>query len=228
MSETRTTASSVSPCTYPGCRDIDGNPRLTRQIICDPSRRHYSTVIDRLVLHYTLIRRDMPQPAAHPGNQRIMRVQTRDYGHPREWASDTAREIADQLSEAHDALAEIVGLPGPPWHGHAETRRVALSHRFLTNWFDKLCTMPGAADTAVALYELDRDVRRGLGKTDPRRFLPVPCPGCELLALVREISLGDGRDEVTCRNPDCGQQIPSERYSWWTRTLLDEMIDGAA
>lgn len=226
MHDTRTAAASISPCTYPGCRDVNGDPRLTRDIICDPSRRHYSMIIDRLVLHYVLIRTTMPQPVTPPGNQKLMRVQTREYGHPREWASDTARDIADQLSEAHDALAEIVGMPGPPWHGHNETRRVNLSYRFLTAWFDRLCTMPGAGDTALALYELDRDVRRGLGKTVPRRFLPVPCPACELLGLVRTVTGDDGKDEVNCHV--CGEQIPSERYAWWTRTLLDEMIESAA
>ena len=81
--------------------------------------------------------------------------------------------------------------------------------------------MPGAGDTAEALYDLDRDVRRGLGKTDPRRFLPVPCPACDLLGLVRTISLDDGEDSVECRS--CEEKIPSDRYAWWTRQLLDEL-----
>ena len=218
---------SIAPCGYPGCKDLDGNPRLTREVICQPSRRHYQTVLDRLALHYVLIRRDMPAPAVMPGSERVMRVQARVYGHPREWSSDTARLIADQLSEAHDALAETVDQPGPPWQGHNETRRVAVSHHFLSVWFDRLCTMPGAADTAEALYDLDRDVRRGLGKTDPRRFLPVPCPntGCGLLGLVRTIDADSGEDHVDCHS--CGERIPAERYTWWTRTLLDELITDA-
>jgi hypothetical protein len=62
-----------------------------------------------------------------------------------------------------------------------------------------------------------------LGKTDPRRFLPVPCPNsaCGLLGLVREISLDDGEDHVDCHA--CGEKIPSQRYAWWTRRLLEEM-----
>lgn len=214
---------SIGPCLYPGCRDVDGNPRLTRDVICLPSRRHYWTIIDRLVLHYVLIRRDLPAPTPPPG-ERVMRVQTREYGHPREWASDTAREIADQLSEAHDGLAEYLSHDGPPWQGHDEARRVVISHHYLTAWFDYLCVMPGAGDTAEALHDLDRQVRSGLGKTDPRRFLPVPCPNqeCGLLGLVRTIDGGTGEDRVDCHG--CGEVIPAERYSWWTRTLLDEMI----
>lgn len=217
--------SPIAPCGYPGCRDIDGNPRLTRDTICDPSRRHYHTVLKRLAEHYVVLRRDMPKPAATSG-ERVMRVVAREYGHPAEWASDQCRAIADQLSEAHDQLAEHLGHDGPPWQGHDETRRVAVSHHYLTAWFVKLCTMPGAADTAVALHDLDRDVRRGLGKTDPRRFLPVPCPNpaCGLLGLVRTVTGDTGDDHVDCHA--CGERISADRYSWWARRLLTDLVDG--
>ena len=220
------TAGSIGPCPYPGCRDVDGNPRLTRDVICMASRRHYATIIDRLVLHYVLIRRDLPRPVAPPG-ERVTRVVAKTWGHPAEWASDTCRAIADQLGLAHEGLADHLHHDGPPHEGSREPGRVRISHHYLTAWFDRLCTMPGAGDTAEALYDLDRDVRRGLGKTDPRRFLPVPCPNteCGLLGLVREVSTEDGTDEVTCHA--CGERIPSERYSWWTRQLLDEMLDDA-
>jgi hypothetical protein len=104
---------------YPGCRDLDGNPRLTRDVICEYSRRHYGQVLDRLALHYVLLRRTLPQPAASPG-ERVMRVVAREYGHPAEWASDTARAIADQLGEAHDGLAEHLHHDPPPHPGHYE------------------------------------------------------------------------------------------------------------
>lgn len=209
----------VSPCPYPGCRDIDGNPRLTRDVICEPSRRHYRLILDRLALHYVLLRRDLPRPAAQPG-ERVMRVVAKEYGHPAEWASDTARAIADQLGLAHEGLAEVLGHDGPPHEQSREHGRVAISYRYLTNWFDQLCTYAAAADTAEALYDLDRHVRRGLGKTNPQRHLPVPCPSCDLLTLVRNLDL-DGTDLVECRA--CDEIIPADRYAWWTRTLLDEM-----
>lgn len=221
------TIGSIGPCAYPGCRDLDGNPRLTRQTICDPSRRHYAAVLDRLALHYVLIRRDLPAPAPTPG-ERVMRVVAKVYGHPAEWASDTCRAIADQLAEAHADLADHLGHDGPPWQGHAEPRRVAISHHYLSAWFDRLCTKPGAPDTAEALYDLDRDIRRGLGKTDPRRFLPVPCPrpDCGLLGLVRTLDGATGEDRVDCHA--CGEHIPADRYAWWTRQLLHEITDTAA
>jgi hypothetical protein len=226
--DTRTSAGNIAPCCYPGCRDEHGDPRLTRDTICEPSRKHYRKILDRHLLHWVLIRTTMPAPTVLRGTEKLMRVQTREYGHPREWASDTARAIADHLADAHASLAAALGHDGPPWQGHNETRRVQVSYLYLTNWFERLCTHPGAAASAVALYELDRDVRRGLGKTDPRRFLPVPCPNpdCKLLGLVREISRDDGKDEVNCHA--CGEKIPSDRYSWWTRQLLDDMIESAA
>lgn len=218
---------NIAPCGYPGCRDVDGNPRLTRDTICMPSRRHYATIIDRLALHWVLLRRDLPAPAAPPG-ERVMRIVAKEYGHPAEWASDTARLIADQFGWAHDGLAEHLGHDGPPHQSTREAGRVRTSHHYLTAWFERLCTYPAAGDTAETMYDLDRDVRRGLGKTDPRRFLPVPCPNteCGLLGLVRTIDLATGEDHVDCHG--CGEQIPAARYAWWTRTLLDEMLDNAA
>lgn len=221
-----TNTGSIGPCQMPGCRDLDGNPRLTRDTICEPSRRHYGLILDRLTLHYVLLRATLPKPVPPPG-ERVMRVVAKEYGHPAEWASDTARAVADHFGETHEALAEHLHHP-PPRLLLAESRRVGEAHHYLTSWFDQLCTWPAAGDTAEALHELDRDIRRGLGKTDPRRFLPVPCPRptCGLLGLVREVSYGNGEDRVTCHA--CGETIPSERYGWWTRTLLDDIIGAAA
>lgn len=217
--------SNISPCAYPGCRDLDGNPRLTRDVICDASRRHYATVLDRLVLHYVLLRATLPAPVAPPG-ERVMRVVAKTYGHPAEWASDTARAIADQLNDTHDGLAEHLHRDPPPHPGSREPGRVAKAHQFLTVNFHDLCSWPAAGDTAEALHDLDRHVRSGLGKTDPRRFLPVPCPNCDLLGLVRTVDGDTGNDQVDCHG--CGETIPSARYAWWTRTLLDEHLAEAS
>ncbi len=220
-----TGSGNIGPCQMPGCRDVDGNARLTRDVICEPSRRHYRTAIDRLTLHYVLLRVTLPKPVPPPG-ERIMRVAAKVYGHPSEWASDSARAIADQLNEAHDALAEHLGHDPAPHPGSREYGRVAHAHHYLTCWFDQLCTWPAAGDTAEALVDLDRQVRQGLGKTNPRRFLPVPCPACELLGLVRTDGGDGGEDRVDCHS--CGETIPAERYGWWTRTLLDEHLDEAS
>lgn len=214
---------NISPCPYPGCRDLEGNARLTRDVICESSRRHYRQLLDRLALHYILLRVTLPRPVAPPG-EKVMRIVAREYGHPAEWASDTARAVADQLNDAHDSLAEHLQHDPPPHPGSREYGRVALAHHYLTSWFDRLCTYPAAGDTAEALYDLDRTIRAGLGKTDPQRHLPVPCPECELLTLVRSLDR-DGTDEVTCRN--CNHVIRAEHYGLWTRMLIDDILGDA-
>lgn len=219
-----TTERTISPCRYPGCRDVDGNPRLTRDIICEHSRHHYRKVLDRLALHYVLLRVRLPRPVPPPG-ERIMRVVAKTWGHPAEWASDIAAAVATQLNDAHDSLADHLRHDPPPHPGSREYGRVAHAHHYLTAWFERLCDYPAAGDTAEALLDLDRDIRRGLGKTDPQRFLPVPCPSCDLLGLVRTIAVDDGKDAVDCKA--CGEHIPSERYGWWTRRLLSEVIADA-
>lgn len=216
--------SNIAPCPYPGCRDVDGNPRITRDVICHPSRRHYRTVLDRLTVNYVLLRVTLPKPVAPPG-EKVMRIVAKEYGHPAEWASDTARAIADQLGDAHDGLADHLHHDPPPHPGSREYGRVAHAHHYLTSWFDQLCTWGGAADTAEALYDLDRHVRQGLGKTDPQRHLPVPCPKCELLTLVRSLD-SDGTDEVECRA--CGHTIRAEHYGLWTRMLVDDVLGATA
>jgi hypothetical protein len=102
---------------------------------------------------------------------------------------------------------------------------VVVSHHYLISWFDRLCTYPAAGDTAEALYDLDRDVRRGLGQTQPFRHLPAPCPSCELLTLVRSIDRA-GTDTVECRA--CGHVIPEEHYGLWARMLVDDMLERTA
>lgn len=216
--------STIAPCVMPGCRDNDGNARLTRDVICESSRRHYARMLDTIVLHYALIKRDMPAPASPPG-EKVMRVVARVYGHPREWASDIAREIADQLNDAHDGLADHLHREPPPHPGSRELGRVSRAYQFLTVNFVDLCRYPAAADTAEALHDLHRRIRSGLGLTDPRRFLPVPCPSCDVLGLVRTLE-ENGTDRVDCHA--CGEVIPSDRYAWWTRTLLDETLAEAS
>lgn len=216
--------SNISPCVFPGCRDNDGNPRLTRDTICESSRRFYAGMLDKLALHYILIRRDMPAPAAPPG-EKVMRIVAKTYGHPAEWASDTARAIADLLNDTHDGLAEHLHREPPPHPQSRELGRVAAAHHFLTVNFHDLCVWPAAADTAEALHDLNRRIRSGLGHTDPRRFLPVPCPNCDVLGLIRTLD-EDGTDRVDCHS--CGEVIPSDRYAWWTRTLLEETLAEAS
>lgn len=211
---------TISPCVFPTCRATDGNPRLTRDVMCSGCRRFYARVLDRIVWNYVTIKTSLPRGMASEDGTAV-RVPSREYGHPAEKASDTAREIAHELNETHDGLAEYVGSPPPPHPGSREAGRVQAAHRFLTVRFDALCTWPAAGDTAEALLELDRVARQILGLTRITKHVHVPCPECDLLTLVRDMSAAADQS-VSCKN--CGHHIPEEHFGAWARMALDEMV----
>lgn len=213
--------SETKPCVYPGCRDISGNPQITSITICDSSRRHYRRNLDQLLLGYVQLRDELPRNQGRGLDEDPIKTPHREYGHPAEWASDLSRLIADLLGEAHDGLAEYLHHDPPPHPGNREPGRVVVSFRYLTNWFDDLCTYPAAEDTAVSLYELSGQVRHGLGKSNRAKRLHIPCPECELLTLVRKLDRA-GTDEVDCVN--CGYHIAKEHYGLWARIIMDELL----
>lgn len=217
------TSGTLTPCPYPGCRDMHGKPNFTRQVICDTSRRHYRRVLDRLVLGYLEIRATLPKPSAGKPDGTVIRSSKKEYGHPAEWASDLARLIADQLNEAHDGLADYMHHTPAPHPGNRETGKVACAHRYLSNWWSELCTYPAAADTAIALVDLDRKVRSGLGRSTPRRGLHIPCPECELLTLTRRMDVEESG--VDCAG--CGKHILEHEYGAWVRGLMDNILESS-
>lgn len=216
------TMGNIRPCVYPGCRDIEGNPRLTQNTICDPSRRHYRRLLDWIALDYITIRQTMPQPITTGTNVRASN--RREYGHPAEWASDALRRIADLLNDTEDDLRDYRHDDPAPHPGHSEPRRVAHAHHYLTNRMDDLCEYPGAEDKCVELYDIHGKMRAALGQTRPRWHLPTPCPQCELATLSRTIDLA-GTDAITCEN--CGTVIPESHYEFYARIVLDEILDVA-
>lgn len=219
------TSGLLAPCPYPGCRDANGKPQLTRRTICDSSRRHYRRILDRLVLAYLEVRATLPRNQATASEGVAVKSPSKEYGHPAEWASDFARLIADQLNEAHDDLADHLTHTPAPHPANRELGKVCAAHRYLTNWFSELCVYPGAIDTAISLCDLDSTVRRGLGTAERRSRLHVPCPSCELLTLTRRID-STTVDEVSCSN--CHYRIPMTQYHVWVRFLMDEILESSA
>jgi len=207
-----------NPCVYPNCRDIDGNPELTDQTICPKCRRAFRGLIPRIVKQYALLRLDLPTPAATGGT----RVKTSpEPGHPAEWASDTARDIAAKLNETEDALRDHVGLIPAPHPFTSEPGRVEHAYRTLTAHFDALCDSPGAATAAQELHDLHRSIRTRLGETSPRQHLPTPCPDCGLLTLSRFVGF-DRSDRITCGNCRC--VIRAEHYELYVRGVLTDLL----
>lgn len=213
---------NIGACAFPGCRDVDGKPTLTQDTICESSRRRYRRILDRILSNYVLIKSVMPaQVITQDGGP--VKV-SKEYGHPSEWASDICSLIAGNLNATHDDLADHLGHEPPPHPGVREAGRVRAAYAYLTSWFDQLCTYPAAADTAETMVDLDRAIRRGLGQTEPVKFLPVPCPACELLTLTRRLDRA-GTDTVQCQN--CPYHVPEANYKLFARVILDEILADA-
>ena len=208
---------SFRPCVYPRCRDTDGNPRQTNDVICDGCRRHYRKVLDWLIIDWlTLQQFPTPAPAEADGSKH-QAARAKSFGHPAEWASDTMREVAQLLNWAEASLR---------WDlGHADavdsraSERVLLGHayRYLTIKFDRLCSYPSAAEAADELDSLHRKIRRRLGHTRFVQRLPIPCPWCEVAALMRSVG------QIECG--DCGKVIDETHYDWLANYTIDAMID---
>lgn len=212
---------SISSCVFPGCRDSDGNPRLTRDVICDSSRAHYRRLLEWVAWDYVTLRVTMPKPVALGPKIRVSSERT--YGHPAEWASDRLAEIAAILNTAEDDLRGWLHHDPAVPPTVAESRRVALALHYLTAWFDDLCVFPSAERVATELDDVHRGIRSALGHGRRETYLPVDCPNpsCTRRALVRY--LGDDEDHVECLA--CGESIKADRYTWYTRVLVDEATD---
>lgn len=213
----------IRPCVYPGCSDQDGNPRLTTTAICGPSRRHYARQLDDLVLDYVLIATTMPQPIVTDVSG--VRAKRGTPGHPRAWASDTLRQIAEILDGAEDSLRDVVGdtPPAPPGTAR-ESRIVARASQYLRTHFDALCTFPGARDVAAEITDTHRHIRSALGMNRIWYRLPTPCPWCESITLVRTLDRNT-TDSISCDG--CGKSFTEENFQWYARHLLDRIIDEA-
>lgn len=209
--------SSISPCVYPGCRDLDGNPRLTTDTICEPSRGHYRRTLDRLREHWLVLHTLMPEPVRAPGERVVVKQGEKVYGHPTEWASDQARAIARLFDDAHREVREYLRSPMPAV-GTGEEARIKAAAGFLDVRFDELCTYTHAASTADMFCRLDRGIRSGLGETVRRARVTIPCPSCDLLTLVRQDDVDSGGG-VECRNPECGHRAPADLHEQWTKFL---------
>jgi hypothetical protein len=212
----------LRPCVYPGCRDTDGDPRITRDVICETSRPHFRRLLTEwLPLDYVTVRATMPTPAGGSGGPKIRTSSTRSYGHPAEWASDTLAAIAGRLYDAEVAMRVQLTHPAAVDRRHSEAGRVRLAIRYLDRWFEALCVSDIAGDTAAGLLDVHHLVGRALGRGRQSVHLPVPCPHCDWLTLFRTFS-GFGQDTIDCRA--CKETLTDAHYQAYSRSLADEAI----
>lgn len=204
---------TIAPCVFPRCRDVEGNPRLTDDTVCESCRGRYRRLLHWLAEDYTLIRTTMPIPVSGGKTRRGKAVA---FGHPAAWASDTLALIADVLNAVEDNLREHNG------HGHAPDPDACREHyrmwhavEYLTARFDDLCTFPDAADSAAELADLHRVAYVGLGRARFAEKLPVPCPDCDALQMVREVG------QVQCQ--ECGLTFSDDQYPRLALILADDV-----
>lgn len=214
---------SISPCTYPKCSDLNGDPRLTSLGMCEGCQRRFARLLGWLVMDWVNLSTLLPTPSA--GKRTERRSTQRVYGHPAEWASDAAAEIAAVLNATHDALAEhLEQRPAPT--SPAELSRVRAAWDFLECRIPELASYSGGQDAAIEIHDLHGQIRSRLGLTRPRQILPTPCPACELRGVLFR-SIDRYNDSIECGA--CGHTIREEHYPFYTRLVLDTILsEGAA
>jgi len=210
------------PCCYPGCRDGNGDPRLTRDVVCEVSRSHFRRLITEwLPLDYVTIRATMPTPLAGHAGPKVRTTSMRSYGHPAEWASDMLAAVAAALNDAETALRAHLGHAVGLDRSAAEAVRVRHAIRYLDVWWDEFCTAPSVGDSAAALLELHSRVRRALGQTRLSVHMPAPCPHCDLIMLFRYYQ-GVGNDIIDCRN--CNKALTEPEYNAYAKSLAESVL----
>lgn len=159
----------------------------------------------------------------------------RDYGHPAEWASVKAAQIADLMTSWHDYLAEHRNETQPrrkrmrlddygtdvwAWAVN-EKERVVAAWRYLEPRLEQLVELVDA-EALKELPDLHYGIRRALGVSQPKYTLPMPCPNsdCQLLTLTRVV--GAGKDFICCDH--CGYTVKEEYYPLLIRITLDTLI----
>jgi Zn ribbon nucleic-acid-binding protein len=213
---------TARPCVYPKCGAPNGDPELTSDGVCQSCQRRFTRLLGWLVMDWVNIHATLPTPARR--NQQERRNVQQSFGHPAEWASDTAADIAAVLNEAHDGLADHLRESPAPNPAVAEQYRVRAAWNYLECRIPELSRTDFAYDIAAEMLDLHGRIRSRLGLTRPRQILPTPCPACELRTLYRTIDIR--RDYIECGS--CGHVIREEHYPFYTRMVLDLIIDDAA
>lgn len=210
---------SIAPCAHPRCDDGHGEPRLTGFGMCEPCRNRLRKSLAWLVMDWVHLSQDLPSPViVSIGDQRTTQ---KVYGHPSEWASDTAAEIASVLNEVHDGLADHLGETPPPHPGVAEVVKVRAAWTYLECRIPQLADSPAGADTVIEFADLHLQVRKALGHHQPRHALPIPCPQCDLKTVYR--TSGAGVEQIMCEA--CGWSTGGGNYAHYTHALLDAILD---
>jgi hypothetical protein len=121
------------------------------------------------------------------------------------------------MNEAEDALRDALGND-PAAHPHSpEPMMIRRAYRYLKTQIEAFCTFDGARASVEELGDLHHEVRYRTGQIKFRQRLPVPCPTCDVAALVRFTG------EIICGS--CGRVIREEDYGMLGRIAADAALD---
>ena len=196
--------------------------------------KHLRRTLYWLALDWINLRDHLPSPVGQGGPKRTSNV--KEYGHPAEWASDTAAEITDKLFSWHDYLAEERGERRPPIGvafgtpqfqarvdntAQDEQRRLVAAWKYLEPRCEQLCQLVDH-EALKELPDLHHKIRSALGQYVPKYTIPVPCPNdeCGLRTLMRVV--GVGQDFISC--DACGYMIKEVHYPLLVRMTLEAFI----
>lgn len=184
--------------------------------------RHIRQDFYHLTLDWIHLHTQLPTPTASQGR----RAKNREYGHPAQWASDTAAKIAGILHDWHDLMAEHRNETPPPPQTASEQTRITKAWKYLEPRIEQLCTLV-TRDDLKELRTLHHQIRNALGYNQPHEILPMPCPNshCGLKTMARTINVGT--DTIRCAT--CGYTVHDDpdgrNYQWLIRVCLDTLID---
>jgi len=179
---------------------------------------HLRRTLYWLTLDWIHLHTELPTPTRQGETTRI-HASRREYGHPAEWASDTAADIVNKLTSWHDYLAEHRNETPPPTG--TEQRRLVAAWKYLEPRCEQLCNLV-EAEALQELPDLHHQIRHTLGQHTPKYTIPIPCPNddCGLRTLMRVT--GIDQEYITCDS--CSYTIKEAHYPLLIRMTLDAFL----
>lgn len=188
---------------------------MTAPVRANPE--HIRRDFHHLVIDWCHLHTRLPKPMQTAAARRPA---SREYGHPSEWASDTAAKIAALLWSWHDLMAEHRNETKPPPETASERVRVRRAWIYLEPRIEQLCEIVDA-EALTEIRQLHQQIRNTLGATNPVQLLPIPCPGqdCGLRTLTRRVAVG--REIIVCGT--CGYTVREDYYPLLCRIAIDQL-----
>ena len=186
-----------------------------------PNPDHVRRDFNRLAWDWVQLRWRLPKPVQQENGRRSA---YREYGHPAEWASDKAAQIAALFHSWHEMLADERNETPPPPTRVAEVIQVSKAWTYLEPRIEQLVKLV-EPEAFRELVDLHHQIGNALGYGNPKQVLPIPCPDerCGLRTLTRNIAVG--KDYIVCGS--CGYSVSERYYPLLVRITLDTLIESA-